>query len=164
MPATAVTANSAELEQSAIFVASATRPQSGLAPIVLSINVRTIGASATRLAAWLEARGVRVWVCTSSLCGGADYREGIARAVKRCTVFIPLINEAWARSGERNDEFNLAKRLHLTSAEAGRSRRAARARARPIAFAGLDWDALSRALARRAARRIDQLHRFWIYD
>jgi hypothetical protein len=79
------------------------------------------------------------------LRGGEDFREGIVRAVKRCAVFIPLINEAWARSGECKDEFNLAKRLHLTSTEAGRSAPGApRVPVLvPIAFAGLDWDAHS---------------------
>jgi hypothetical protein len=88
--------------------------------VMISINVKSMAKSAARLKTWLEAHGVKVWVCTVNLSGGQDFREGIVHAAKRCAVFMPLINDAWARSGECKDEFNLAKRLNLTSTEMGR--------------------------------------------
>mmetsp|Transcript_45449 Transcript_45449/g.106283 ORF Transcript_45449/g.106283 Transcript_45449/m.106283 type:complete len:371 (+) Transcript_45449:170-1282(+) len=58
---------------------------------------------------------------------------------------MPLINDAWARSGECKDEFNLAKRLNLTSTEMGRTREGDPRLPviLPIAFSDLDWDAHS---------------------
>ncbi|KAJ1634206.1 hypothetical protein T492DRAFT_974641 [Pavlovales sp. CCMP2436] len=112
---------------------------------MISINVKSMAKSAAMLKRWLEARGVKVWVCTVDLSGGQDFREGIVNAAKRCAVFMPLINDAWARSGECKDEFNLAKRLNLTSTEMGRTREGDPRLPviLPIAFSDLDWDAHS---------------------
>ena len=77
------------------------------------------------------------------MVGGVDFRNAIVDAVKTCTIFLPLINDAWAKSGECSDEFSLAKRLHLTSHETGRTERN---QPRlpifiPFAFSDLDWNA-----------------------
>ena len=32
--------------------------------------------------------------------GGIDYRDAIVEAVKKCQIFLPLINAEWAASGE----------------------------------------------------------------
>jgi hypothetical protein len=112
---------------------------------MISINVRTMTSSAQRLARMLRERGFRVWVCTESMRAGDDFREAIVKAVKGCDVFIPLINDAWARSGECKDEFSLAKRLNLTSHESGRTAEGGVRKPLfvPVAFSDLDWEAHS---------------------
>eukprot|EP00049_Salpingoeca_infusionum_P022752 m.8580 g.8580 ORF g.8580 m.8580 type:complete len:482 (+) comp5372_c0_seq2:156-1601(+) len=89
--------------------------------VFISFNVRTTKSEAELLKAALEGYGVRVWVCTE-FAGGSDFRDEIVRGIKESTVFVPLINDAWASSGECKDEFSLAKRRHLTSHESGRTK------------------------------------------
>lgn len=108
--------------------------------IMISLQVSSMHKSALYLKSELEKQGYTVWICTE-MVGGVDFREQIVAAVNACTVFLPLINTAWGDSGECRDEFSLAKRLHLTSHESGRT---TRDKPRlpifmPIAFSDLDW-------------------------
>lgn len=110
--------------------------------IMISLHVSSMEKSARILKEVLEAQGYRVWICTD-MVGGVEFRSSIVQAVRECTVFIPLINNSWAQSGECSDEFSLAKRLHLTSHESGRT---TRDKPRlpifvPFAFSDLDWNA-----------------------
>eukprot|EP00052_Salpingoeca_macrocollata_P000730 m.21973 g.21973 ORF g.21973 m.21973 type:complete len:426 (-) comp10815_c0_seq1:40-1317(-) len=109
---------------------------------MISLNVRTMDASAKLIQAFLESHGIRTWICTD-MKAGDDFREAIVKAVKSCKFFIPLINAEWASSGECKDEYHLAKRLNLTSHE---SRRTCEGEARlpallPIAFLNLVFEA-----------------------
>lgn len=81
-------------------------------------------------------------MCTTSLDAGDKFRDEIVGAVKACKVFVPLINNEWAASGECYDEFSLAKRRNLTSHESGRtSPSGPRLPAIvPVAFPSLDWE------------------------
>ena len=83
-----------------------------------------------------------MWMCTNSLDAGDKFRDEIVGAVKACKVFVPLINNEWAASGECYDEFSLAKRRNLTSHESGRtSPSGPRLPAIvPVAFPSLDWE------------------------
>ncbi|KAJ3287110.1 hypothetical protein HDU79_005964 [Rhizoclosmatium sp. JEL0117] len=92
--------------------------------VMLSINCATMESSALWLKQELEARGVSVWVCTTELKGGANWRDDIFRAVKGCRVLIPFINEPWANSGECDYEFALAIRTNLVSHDSGKTQRA----------------------------------------
>lgn len=90
----------------------------------------------------MGSRGVQVWICTSSLEAGSNFRDEIVHAIKACRVVVPLINNDWASSGECYDEFSLAKRRNLTSHESGRT---VHPQARlpaivPLAFPSLDWE------------------------
>eukprot|EP01035_Chromulina_nebulosa_P038766 gene38766-52357_t len=110
--------------------------------IMISLHVQSMQKSASLLKQFLESQGYRVWICTD-MVGGVNYRTSIVDAVKSCTIFLPLINDSWAQSGECGDEFSLAKRLHLTSHESGRT---TREKPRlpifvPFAFSNLDWNA-----------------------
>ena len=75
--------------------------------------------------------------------GGDNYRTEIVAAVKSCKVFMPLINDPWALSGECEDEYSLAKRLNLTSHESGRTNRNQKRVPImiPISFSDLKWNA-----------------------
>lgn len=100
---------------------------------MISLNVASMLPVARRLAKLLNARGVKTWMCTE-MDGGVDFRKEISAAVKQCTVFVPLINEAWATSAECEFEYNFALRLNLTS----------KAKPRlpvviPICFPDLNW-------------------------
>ncbi len=99
--------------------------------------------TAIEIKKWLEAGGISCWICTENLTAGANYRNDIVNAVDNCTVFLPLINSEWAKSGECESEFNYAKRLHLTSHEQGRTQRNSFRKPAlvPIAFPDLDWGA-----------------------
>ena len=66
--------------------------------IMISLHVSSMERSARMLQKELEAQGYRVWICTD-MSGGTDYRTAIVEAVRTCTIFLPLINSAWANSG-----------------------------------------------------------------
>jgi hypothetical protein len=88
--------------------------------VFLSINVRSSAAIASRCVAFLQSHGIKAWLCTQDLAGGASFREEIVRAVCRapcfvsvllqwlsctrqvqaCSVFVPLVTTEWALSGE----------------------------------------------------------------
>jgi hypothetical protein len=60
-----------------------TSSSSAAAPeVFLSINVRSSGAIASRCVSFLQAHGIRAWLCTQDLAGGANFREEIVRAVR----------------------------------------------------------------------------------
>jgi hypothetical protein len=84
--------------------------------VFLSVHVASLGGAAKQLKQAIEAQGRSVFLCTD-ISGGLGFRDEIIKAVKACKVFIPLMNSQWASSGECEDEFLLAKRLHLTSHE-----------------------------------------------
>lgn len=109
--------------------------------IMISLHVKSMHKSALLLKQYLESQGYRVWLCTE-MVGGVDFRTSIVEAVRSCTVFLPLINDAWAQSGECSDEFSLAKRLHLTSHESGRTKRNEPRLPIfiPFAFSDLNWN------------------------
>jgi len=52
--------------------------------VMISLNVGSMNTSALWLKENLEKAGLTVWLCSVSLRGGEDYREGIANAVKNC--------------------------------------------------------------------------------
>ena len=108
---------------------------------MISINVKTMTTSAIVLKEYFESKGVSCWICVD-MEGGIDYREEIVAAVKKCKIFLPLINSEWASSGECKDEYNFAKRLNLTSHESGKTVEGSPRLPviLPIAFPNLIWD------------------------
>lgn len=108
---------------------------------MISINVRTMGDTAKFLKEFFERHEISCWICVQ-MDGGIDFRDAIVDAVKKCHIFLPLINSEWASSGECKDEFNFAKRLNLTSHESGRSLEGENRLPviLPIAFPNLVWN------------------------
>ena len=86
--------------------------------------------------------GITVWICTENLKGGDNFRDGIAKAVKNCDVFLPLLNEEWAVSEECKIEFNFAYSLNLNSTKKGRSKPGEPRLPViiPISFPNINWD------------------------
>eukprot|EP01038_Epipyxis_sp_PR26KG_P006390 gene6390-8803_t len=115
-----------------------------MATIMISINVKTMGETGELLKSFFERNNITCWICTS-MNGGVEFREEIVEAVKKCKIFLPLINDEWARSGECKDEYNLAKRLNLTSHESGRTVEGEKRLPviLPIAFPNLIWNKYS---------------------
>lgn len=109
--------------------------------VFISLNVKSQKKSGDLLKEVLSKYGVTVFICTD-LPGGVDFRNAIVEAVKRSSVFLCLINNAWALSGECLDEYNLAKRLNLTSHESGRTSHPSHRLPSilPVAFPDLRWD------------------------
>jgi hypothetical protein len=109
--------------------------------VFISLQVGSMKPSALILKKALEDIGLKVWICVE-MVGGDDFRDEIVRGLKSSKVFLPLINQAWALSGECKDEFNLAKRLNLTSHEKGLTQRNQERMPIiiPIAFSDLLWD------------------------
>lgn len=109
---------------------------------MISIHCATMTKAALQLKATLAEHGIESWVCVQ-MTGGTDYREAIVDAVKSCKVFLPLLNNEWALSGECEDEYSLAKRLNLTSHECGRTDREQPRQPilLPVAFSNLNWTA-----------------------
>ncbi|KAI8613381.1 hypothetical protein BC830DRAFT_1170292 [Chytriomyces sp. MP71] len=95
----------------------------GSLDVMLSIHCGSMEESALWLKGQLEARGVSVWVCTSELQGGDNYRDGIFQAVKSCRVLIPFVNQQWCNSGECEHEFLLAIRTNLISHDSNKTSR-----------------------------------------
>ncbi|KAI9328729.1 hypothetical protein BDR26DRAFT_873689 [Obelidium mucronatum] len=91
----------------------------GTIDVMLSINCWTMEKSAL---------GVSVWMCTSELQAGDNYRDGIFQAVKGCRVLIPFINQKWAKSGECEYEFSLAVRTNLISHDSNKTSRVIQAK------------------------------------
>ena len=75
------------------------------------------------------------------MLGGDAFRDEIVTQGKCCDVFLLLLNEEWALSGECKDENALAKRLNLTSHERGRTKRTEPRLPVfiPVAFPNLNW-------------------------
>ena len=84
-----------------------------MAQIMISINVKTMGKTAEFLKEFFKQRGISCWICTQ-MSGGIDFREEIVDAVRKCQIFIPLINAEWAGSGECKvcGQLNLTCRHH----------------------------------------------------
>jgi len=125
-----------------LFAVNSIRPpqQAENCTVMISINVKTMRKSAEMLKKLFEGHGISTWICCQ-IKGGNDFRDEIVKAVKTCKVFLILMNNEWAASGECKDEFNLAKRLNLTSHEtertvSGQQRLPAIV---PIAFPNLLW-------------------------
>jgi len=111
-----------------------------MANVMISINVKSMKENATALREYLGKYGVKCWICTD-IGGGTQYREEIVTAVKTCKVFLPLMNNAWANSGECYDEYSFAKRLNLTSHEKQITKQSQQRLPVicPVAFPDLDW-------------------------
>jgi len=111
------------------------------AAVMISINVKSMLDNAIALREYLEKNGVKCWICVD-IGGGAQYREEIVSAVKNCKVFLPLMNNAWANSGECYDEYSYAKRLNLTSHEKQitKPNQPRLPVIIPVAFPDLDWN------------------------
>jgi hypothetical protein len=85
--------------------------------IMISLNVSSQQTSAKYLKEYLVKNGYQhIWMCTD-IYGGQNFRDEITKNIQTCDIFIMLINDAWGLSGECKDEYNYAKRLHLTSHE-----------------------------------------------
>lgn len=100
--------------------------------VMISLNCRTMLAKAQRFRSFLEAHGLKVWLCVNMI-GGVDFRDEIIAAVDACEVFLPLINEAWCESKECKYEFNYGFRKNLTS-------EAQIPAILPICFPDLQWN------------------------
>ena len=100
--------------------------------VMISLNCKTMLATAQRIEKFLESLGVRVWVCVE-MVGGSQFRDDIVTAVDTCRVFLPLINEEWCTSKECKFEFNYAFRKNLTS-------HPEKPVILPICMPGLDWN------------------------
>eukprot|EP00052_Salpingoeca_macrocollata_P032570 m.5985 g.5985 ORF g.5985 m.5985 type:complete len:370 (-) comp3887_c0_seq1:44-1153(-) len=111
--------------------------------VMISLHVGSSRGSAEAIKAYLLSLGVpEVWICTE-MGGGADFRAAIHNAVDSCDVFLPLMNQQWADSGECYDEYSLARRKNLTSFERGVTSKGQPRKPVfvPIALPGLDWSA-----------------------
>jgi hypothetical protein len=100
--------------------------------VMISLNCKTMLPTAKRIEKFLEAHGIRVWVCVE-MVGGTQFRDDIVTAVDSCKVFVPLINEEWCLSKECKFEFNYAFRKNLTS-------NPEKPVILPICMPGLDWN------------------------
>ena len=90
--------------------------------VFVSLHVASSLVVARLLKQFIETKyGCKVFLCTD-MVGGASYRSQIVDALESCKVFIPLINQSWATSGECMDEFNHARRLNLISHKTGRTK------------------------------------------
>lgn len=78
--------------------------------VMISLNCRTMLPKAQRFRAFLEAHGLKVWLCVN-MVGGVDFRDEIIAAVDACEVFLPLINEAWCESKECKVNLTLCPQL-----------------------------------------------------
>ncbi|KAJ3141381.1 hypothetical protein HK100_007417 [Physocladia obscura] len=91
----------------------------GMKMVMISLHVATMEPSAKWLKSELEKRGVSVWMCTTALQAGDNYRNEIVEAVKSSRVVLPMINKNWSKSGECEAEFQLAIRTNLISHDTG---------------------------------------------
>jgi len=102
--------------------------------LMISINVRTLGEVAKELKTLIEDQlNAKVWICVD-MTGGQNYRDEIVKAIDKAFAVILLVNNDWAESAECEDEYNYAKRLHLTSKSDPRKPFII-----PVAFPDLDW-------------------------
>lgn len=120
--------------QQAVAPAATARQPRKKAQVMISLCVRTMLPVAQRFQAFLEEHGVSTWICTE-MDAGVDFRDAIVDAVDDATVFLPLIDQAWAASGECESEFQYAYRRNLTSSFVPR-----KPVFLPICFPDLDWN------------------------
>lgn len=81
--------------------------------VMISINVKTMGSQAGKLKQFLQSKGLSTWLCTD-LQTGSNFRNEIVVAATASKVFMPLINEEWAKSKECAWEAQIALRNELT--------------------------------------------------
>jgi len=80
--------------------------------VMISFHVESSKVLAKQLKEYLEQRNISVFVCTD-LKPGSNFRTKIATAALHCKVFVPLINEEWAKSKECDYEYNIAQRSSI---------------------------------------------------
>lgn len=83
--------------------------------VMISYRCKTAQAHADALKGLLEAAGVSVFVCSETLRAGEGYRSRIAQTAALCKVMVPLVDQAWAESGECAYEYNIAVRTNLVT-------------------------------------------------
>ena len=76
--------------------------------VFISYNIKTQQASADALANPLKEEGYKVFVCSTTISEGEDWREHINRGIKSCSVFIALFNNEYSNSPEFISELNYA--------------------------------------------------------
>lgn len=76
--------------------------------VFVSYNVRTQQASADAIAGALRMERCKVFVCSTSLVVGADWRSSINNALMTSVVFFALLNDAYSNSSECITELNYA--------------------------------------------------------
>ena len=62
----------------------------------------------------LHDMAIKTFICTS-MKPGVDFRQAITVNAVKCKLFIPFINESWAKSDECLFEFNCALRSYATN-------------------------------------------------
>eukprot|EP01038_Epipyxis_sp_PR26KG_P007459 gene7459-10169_t len=100
--------------------------------VFISLQCSSMMNSTKILSDYLRKRGLTYWIC-NDMKGGDIFRTEITQAVERCKIFLPLLNQNWADSGECEFEYNHAIRLSLAS-------KIRYPRVLPVAFEGLDWN------------------------
>jgi len=80
---------------------------------MISLNCATMKNDAIALQKLFNSNGINTWVCLD-MGGGTAMRDDINWAAMNCKVFIALMNENWAKSGECKWEFNIAIRCGIT--------------------------------------------------
>ena len=84
------------------------------ADVFLSHHVGSMNKYACQLRDKLKATGISVFICTD-MKPGDYYREAITVNATQCKIFIPFINEAWAKSEECIIESNCALRCYTAA-------------------------------------------------
>jgi len=82
--------------------------------------------------------GIRAWLCCDDIEAGQQWRKEILKAVKACTVFVPLVNIDWGNSGECEYECNLAINLTTHSVKVNGQRKPV---ILPVAFPDITFPA-----------------------
>ena len=85
-----------------------------LADVFLSHHVGSMNKYVCQLGEKLKTMGISAFICTN-MKPGADFRHAITVNAVKCKIFIPFINEAWAKSEECIFEFNCALRSYTTT-------------------------------------------------
>ena len=83
------------------------------ADVFLSHHVGSMNKYAYQLHDKLQQLSVEPFICTN-MKPGDDFRSSITKNAVKCKIFIPFINEEWARSEECISEFNCALRSYNT--------------------------------------------------
>jgi len=81
--------------------------------VMISLHCATMKNDAVALQKQFTLHNVSTWVCLD-MSGGAAMRDDINWAAMNCKVFVALMNENWAKSGECKWEFNIAIRCGIT--------------------------------------------------
>jgi len=81
---------------------------------MISFHVATMKEKVVEFAEKLRNLGYSVWICLD-IAGGDAFRDSIVTNVVKCSVFLPFINEGWAKSKECLWECNIAQRRALVT-------------------------------------------------